>query len=213
MKTIIVLLVVGVLSQSCAPERVITVMKNPEIAQSVVPSVQKAIVVQEKIKEATAAQQIDITAVDADITKSLEYAVMMKPYTDVDSNGVSLHAGLIRFLNSADTHINLLNLANQALIAEQFNAEAVLDQILEYSRQKDVESEQWMKVSGNKDKVIEDLKTKLGYSVEQQTTLRLKLEDAGVYKKAVIAMAALIFAYFVFKAVASVWSPFGKFRV
>jgi len=68
-------------------------------------------------------------------------------------------------------------------------------------------------VSGNKDKVIEDLKTKLGYSVEQQTTLRLKLEDAGVYKKAVIAMAALIFAYFVFKAVASVWSPFGKFRV
>ena len=213
MKRIIVLLVVGVLSQSCAPERVIPIMKNPEIAQSVVPSVQRAIVVQEKIKEATTAQQIDITAVDADITKSLEYAVMMKPYTDVDSNGVSLHAGLIRFLNSADTHINLLNLANQALITEQFNAETVLDQILGYARQKDAESEQWVKVCDNKDKVIEELKTKLGYSVEQQTTLRLKLEDAGVYKKAVIAMAALIFAYFVFKAVASVWSPFGKFRV
>ena len=213
MKRIIVLLVVGVLSQSCAPERVIPVMKNPEIAQSAVPSVQRAIIVQEKIKKTTSAQQIDITSIDADITKSLEYAVMIKPYTDVDSNGASLHSGLIRFLNSADTHINLLNLANRALIAEQFNAKKILDQILEYSRQKDAESEQWIKVSGNKDKAIADLETKLGYSVEQQTTLRLKLEDAEVYKKAVIALAALIFAYFVFKAAASIWSPFRKFRV
>jgi hypothetical protein len=213
MKRIIVLLVVGVLSQSCAPERVIPIMKNPEIAQSAVPSVQKVIVVQEKIKEATAAQQIDITAIDGDITKSLEYAVMMKPYTDVDSNGVSLHSGLVRSLNSADTHINLLNLANQVLIAEQLNADKILDQILEYSRQKDAESEQWVKVSINKDQIITELKTKLDQSIETQTTLRLDLEDAMVYKKTVIALVALLFAYFLFKAVASVWLPFGKFRV
>ena len=213
MKRIVVLLVVGVLSQSCAPERAIPIIKNPEIAQSVVPSVQRAIIVQAKIKETASTQQVDIEAADADITKSLEYAAMIKPYTDVDRNGISLQSGLIRSLNSADTHIELLTSANQALIADGLAAQKLFEQILTYSQAKDIESEQWVKVSDDKDRTIADLKTKLNEVVEQKTTLRLKLEDADVYKRAVIALAALIFAYFVFKAVASVWSPFGKFRV
>lgn len=211
MKRIVLLLVVGVLSQSCAPERAIAVIKNPEIAQSVVPSVQKAIIVRAKIKETASTQQIDIEAADADITKSLEYAVMIKPYTDVDRNGVSLHQGLIRCLKSADTHIELLTSANQALIADGLDSEKILEQILTYSQNKDIESEKWVKVSADKDRIIADLKTKINEVVEQKTTLRLALEDAGVYKRAVIALVALIFAYFVFRAVASVWSPFGKF--
>lgn len=211
MKRIVLLLAVGVLSQSCAPERAIPIIKNPEIAQSAVPSVQRAIIVQGKIKETAATQQISISAVDADITKSLEYAAMIKAYTDVDHNGISLHRGLIRSLNSADTHIELLTLANQALIADSLATEKTLEQILVYSQNKDIESEQWVKVSDDKDRAIADLKAKLNEVVEQKTTLRLKLEDAGVYKRAVIAMAGLIFAYFVFRAIASVWSPFGKF--
>lgn len=211
MKPILLLLAVGLLSQSCVPERPIPVMNNPQIAKSVVPSVQKAIIVQQKIKDTATAQQISITAVDADITKSLEYAVMIKPYTSVDSNGVSLQTGLIRSLNSADAHIELLTVANIALVADGEAFQKILNEALVYSQNKDAESKQWLVVSAVKDEAIANLKTKLAQAVEQATSLRLELEDAAVYKKAVIALVALIFTYFVFKSVASVWSPFGKF--
>lgn len=211
MRRILLILIVSTLSQSCAPDRAIPIIKNPEIAQSVVPSVQRAIIVQEKIKETTLAQQISITAVDADITKSLEYAVMIKPYTSVDSNGVSLQTGLIRSLNSADAHIELLTVANIALVADGEAFQKILNEALVYSQNKDAESKQWLVVSAVKDEAIANLKTKLAQAVEQATSLRLELEDAAVYKKAVIALVALIFTYFVFKSVASVWSPFGKF--
>lgn len=211
MKTILLLLAFGILSQSCAPSHAISLVNNPKIAQSVVPSVKKAIILQRQIKEAASTSQINITAVDADITKSLEYAVMIKSYTDVDNYGASLHAGLIRSLNSADTHIELLMLANTALIANDMSMQTILDQALVYSQNKDLESEQWVKTSKYKDNVIADLTDKLEKAVEQETALRLKLEDAGVYKKAVFALVALIFAFFVFKAVVFGWSPFGKF--
>ena len=213
MKRIVLLLAMGMLLQSCAPDKSIVVMNSPQIAQSVVPSVDKAIIVQAKIKKTASSQQIDITAIDADITRSLEYAAMIKPYSDVDDNGISLHRGLIRSLNSADTHIQQLNQSNEALIGEMFNVDRMLDQILTHARAKDVESAQWVKVSQNKDQMIVDLKNKLDKSVERQASLRLDLEDAVVYKKAVIALVALVFAYFLFKAASSVWSPFGKFRV
>jgi hypothetical protein len=211
MKPILLLLAVGLLSQSCAPERPIPVVNNPQIAQSVVPSVQRAIIVQQKIKDTATAQQINIKAADADITKSLEYAAMLKPYTDVDSNGISLQTGLVRSLNSADTHIELLTLANMALIADGEASQKILEEALLYSQNKDTESAQWLVVSAVKDEVIANLNAKLVESVEQTTSLKLKLEDAAVYKKAVIALVGLIFSYFVFRAVASVWSPFSKF--
>ena len=203
----------GMLVQSCAPEKSIVTMSNPQIVQSAIASIDKAIIVQTKIKESASAQQINISAADADICRSLEYAVMIKPYTDVDGNGISLHSGLIRSLNSADTHIQQLNMSNEALIAEMFNADKILDQISIYAKAKDVESAQWVKVSQNKDQTIVDLKHKLDKSIERQTSLRLDLEDAVVYKKAVTALIALVFAYFLFKAAFSAWSPFRKFRV
>lgn len=213
MKRIGLLLAMGMLLQSCAPERAIPVINSPEIVPSAVLSVESAIAVQGKIKETTSAQQVNITAVDADITRSLEYAMMIKPYTDADGNGISLHRGLIRSLNSADTHIQQLNLSNEALIGEMFDVDKMLDQLLTYARAKDVESAQWVKVSQNKDQMIANLKSKLDQSIERQSMLRLDLEDAAVYKRAVIALIALIFSYFLFKAIASVWSPFAKFRV
>ena len=209
----VLMLAMGMLVQSCAPEKSIVTMSNPQIVQSAVASVDKAIIIQTKIKESASAQQINISAADADISRSLEYAVMIKPYTDVDGNGISLHSGLIRSLNSADTHIQQLNLSNEALIGEMFNVEKMLDQLLTYAHAKDAESAQWVKVSQNKDQMIADLKGKLDQSIERQSNLRLDLEDAAVYKRAVIALVALIFAYFLFKAIASVWSPFSKFRV
>ena len=211
MKTILLLSVIGLLSQACAPSRAISLVKNPQIAQSVVPSVKKAIAVQNETKNIVLNQSLNIDAVNADIAKSLEYAVMIKAYTDVDSNGVSLQAGLIRCLNSADSHIELLVLANTALIANDISMQNILEQAAVYAQNKDLESEQWVKTSKYKDTVIVDLTAKLEQAVEQESTLRLRLEDAAVYKKAVIALVGLIFAYFVFRAVASVWSPFGKF--
>ena len=211
MKTLLLLSVIGLLSQACAPSRAISHVKNPQIAQSVVPSVKKAITVQNETKNIVLNQSLNIDAVDADIAKSLEYAVMIKAYTDVDSNGVSLQAGLIRCLNSADSHIELLVLANTALIANDISMQNILEQAAVYAQNKDLESEQWVKTSKYKDTVIVDLTAKLEQAVEQESTLRLQLEDAAVYKKAVIALVGLIFAYFVFRAVASVWSPFGKF--
>jgi hypothetical protein len=137
--------------------------------------------------------------------------VLVKPYTDVDANGTTHYSALIRYLNSADTHIQLLTAANTALIADEQSLQTLLDASLSAAQNKDAEAASLIAAAANKDLVIAEGKIKLNAALAKARVLELDLENAAAYKKGVVALVALIFLYFIFRAVASIWSPFSKF--
>ncbi len=197
--------------QSCAPQKETLLLSNPPVAQLVAPSVEKAISVKNKINKTVDSQRVNITAVDSDIKQSIAYAVLVKPYTDVDANGTTHYSALIRYLNSADTHIQLLTAANTALIADEQSLQTLLDASLSAAQNKDAEAASLIAAAANKDLVIAEGKIKLNAALAKARVLELDLENAAAYKKGVVALVALIFLYFIFRAVASIWSPFSKF--
>ena len=211
MRKFILFLALMIAVQSCAPQKETVLSSNPPVAQLVAPSVEKAIVFKEKIKKTVDAQRVNITAVDSDIKQSIAYAVLVKPYTDVDAAGAALHSGLISYLSSADTHIQLLTAANNSLIADEISLQTLLDASLAAAQNKDAEAAALVAAAANKDAVIAEGKLKLNAALAEARVLELDLENATAYKRGVIALVALIFLYFIFRAVASIWSPFSKF--
>ncbi len=211
MRNFILFLALMIAVQSCAHKQETVLSSNPPVAQLVAPTIEKAIVVEVKLKKTIAAQSVNITAVDSDIKQSIQYAVLVKPYTDVDAAGASLHSGLIRYLSSADTHIQLLTAANNSLIADEQSLQTLLDDSLAAAQKKDTEAAALIAVAVNKDQVITDITVKLNGALSKERELALQLENAAAYKKGVIALVALIFLYFIFRVVVSVWSPFSKF--
>jgi len=197
--------------QSCAPQKETLLLSNPPVAQLVAPSVEKAIVIKNKINKTVDTQRVNLTAVDSDIKQSIAYAALVKPYTDVDADGTTHYSALIRYLNSADTHIQLLTAANTTLIADEISLQTLLDASLSVAQNKDAEAAALVAAAANKDAVIAEGKLKLNAALAEARVLELDLENAAAYKKGVIALVALIFLYFIFRAVASIWSPFSKF--
>lgn len=210
MRKFILFLVLMVAVQSCAPQKETLLLSNPPVAQLVAPSVEKAISVKNKINKTVDIQRVNLTAVDSDIKQSIAYAVLVKPYTDVDADGVTHYSGLIRYLSSADTHIQLLTAANTALIADEQSLQTLLDASLSVAQNKDAEAAALVAAAVNKDAVIAEGKLKLNKALAEARVLELHLENAAAYKKGVIALVALIFLYFIFRAGASIWSPFSK---
>jgi len=210
MRKFILFLALIVAVQSCAPQKETILLPNPPVAQLVSPSVKKAIDVKEKINKTVDTQRVNITAVDSDIKQSMAYALMIKPYTAADSAAAALHSTLIGYLGSADMHIQLLTATNATLIADEQSLQTLLDASLTAAQNKDAEAAALVAAAANKDAVIAESKLKLNKAYAESRALELRLENAATYKKGVIALVALIFLYFVFRAVASVWSPFSK---
>ncbi len=211
MRKFILFLALMVAVQSCAPQKETLLLSNPPVAQLVAPSVEKAIVIKNKINKTVDTQRVNLTAVDSDIKQSIAYAALVKPYTDVDADGTTHYSALIRYLNSADTHIQLLTAANTTLIADEISLQTHLTASLAAAQNKDAEAAALVAAAANKDAVIAEGKHKLNAALAEARVLELDLENAAAYKKGVIALVALIFLYFIFRAVASIWSPFSKF--
>ncbi len=197
--------------QSCAPQKETLLLSNPPVAQLVAPSVEKAIVIKNKINKTVDTQRVNLTAVDSDIKQSIAYAALVKPYTDVDADGTTHYSALIRYLSSADTHIQLLTAANTTLIADEISLQTLLDASLAAAQNKDAEAAALVASAANKDAAIAEGKLKLNAALAEARVLELDLENAAAYKKGVVALVALIFLYFIFRAVVSIWSPFAKF--
>jgi hypothetical protein len=211
MRKFILFLVLMVAVQSCAPQKETLLLSNPPVAQLVAPSVEKAIVIKNKINKTVDTQRVNLTAVDSDIKQSIAYAALVKPYTDVDADGTTHYSALIRYLSSADTHIQLLTAANTTLIADEISLQTLLDASLAAAQNKDAEAAALVASAANKDAAIAEGKLKLNAALAEARVLELDLENAAAYKKGVVALVALIFLYFIFRAVVSIWSPFAKF--
>jgi hypothetical protein len=202
-----------ILLTACAPKAIITNFTDPKIEESAVPAIRKAKAVIKRASSKLGEQRTALSEMDTDIDGAFKYAQLIRLYTQIDSDGIALSDGLDHSLGAIKAQQLFLVDTNNLLVDDIVESSDALNNAIALAALKDEESVKWQENSRKKDRAISQLNAHLVVEANIATDLRLKLEDAMVYKRILIAIGVLAFSFGIIKAALTVWSPFSKFRV